>query len=563
MANLTSVVNAGLNPVKKKLRSEKDAFLQAAFENANPRKFFEDLGLIGQTFSNALRTQREDVRSSNDTNSSQTRGKKEGVIKPLKSIDRSLISIDKTLKNIHQMMNIKSKQSLYDAEKLSAPVSTDLMDSGKESRDKSDTNKFISTIFDLFSNISKVLTLLLGGITGLVSTITSIFSGSKLAKLFGKKLPNVISLGGKSAGVRGAAKVLGGLISGPVGAAIGIGVGGLEGAGILKDFLNERHLKRLEGKVQKGEQLNETEKAKLKELELQGIAAGSENNLASRIESGDQNASKIAAATSISQQEIDQARLTGKASIAPTTITSNMGFDYNAFTEALGNRESGGKGGGYKADNKIGFVGKYQLGTAALEDAGLLKRGTFKKYKNKGVYQKDAWAGMPGAGSLEEYLNNGPLQEQVMKEYTRRNYREAVRTKLIKPTDSAEKKASVLGAMHLGGAGGARDLLEKGISRKDAFGTPVSEYATLGAKSQRKLGVLAPTSQVPTLDKTATVSQLSTSAAAGSTSVNAQTNVIGGGSKSAPAPSSALPTPLSPHATDPTFDMVREMIERH
>ena len=44
-----------------------------------------------------------------------------------------------------------------------------------------------------------------------------------------------------------------------------------------------------------------------------------------------------------------------------------MSKNLQDFNEALGARESGGN---YKSKNKYGYLGKYQVGEAALIDAG-------------------------------------------------------------------------------------------------------------------------------------------------------------------------------------------------
>jgi len=72
--------------------------------------------------------------------------------------------------------------------------------------------------------------------------------------------------------------------------------------------------------------------------------------------------------------------------------------DYEAFLSALGLRESSGR---YDVENPWGYLGKYQMGEAALIDAGYyLQDGTAKNdWKGK-------WTGKDGVWSKEDYLSS-------------------------------------------------------------------------------------------------------------------------------------------------------------
>ena len=54
---------------------------------------------------------------------------------------------------------------------------------------------------------------------------------------------------------------------------------------------------------------------------------------------------------------------------------------YDDFLNALGIRESGGD---YTKQNTIGYVGKYQMGEAALIDTGYYKKDSTKKMTGQG-----------------------------------------------------------------------------------------------------------------------------------------------------------------------------------
>ena len=56
-----------------------------------------------------------------------------------------------------------------------------------------------------------------------------------------------------------------------------------------------------------------------------------------------------------------------------------MSHELDLYYEAIGKRESGGD---YKGVNNIGFLGKYQMGEAALVDAGYYSRKPSGNYNN-------------------------------------------------------------------------------------------------------------------------------------------------------------------------------------
>lgn len=156
----------------------------------------------------------------------------------------------------------------------------------------------------------------------------------------------------------------------------------------------------------------------------------------------------------------------------------DLPIDYDAYSKAVGARESSNN---YKAENSLGFLGKYQFGAAALEDLGLIKKGTFKKYPNedgknkKIVDDPNNWV----SGNKETFLNDHELQERSMHKYTKMNYKSLVRLGKIKKDSSATTIAGWLGASHLLGPG------VKDLSKQDAYGTKGGEYYALGFATQQ------------------------------------------------------------------------------
>ncbi len=75
------------------------------------------------------------------------------------------------------------------------------------------------------------------------------------------------------------------------------------------------------------------------------------------------------------------------------------------FFNALGQRESSGN---YQAENNYGYIGKYQFGGPALEDAG---------FYNGGSDWSGTWTGKDGVNSLSQFLNNSVAQDDAAQIY--------------------------------------------------------------------------------------------------------------------------------------------------
>lgn len=146
------------------------------------------------------------------------------------------------------------------------------------------------------------------------------------------------------------------------------------------------------------------------------------------------------------------------------------------FLNDLGARESGGN---YKAFNRFGYAGKYQMGEAALVDAGYYQK-TSRKYNNdwSGIF-----TGKDGVYSIQDFLNNPKAQEnaQIIFKKKQWGYLKAVGAHkylglimngfLITPS-------GLLAGAHLKGAGSVIQYLNSGGKNipKDAFGTSVESY---------------------------------------------------------------------------------------
>ncbi|MCQ2744538.1 MAG: hypothetical protein MJ230_07085 [bacterium] len=148
----------------------------------------------------------------------------------------------------------------------------------------------------------------------------------------------------------------------------------------------------------------------------------------------------------------------------------------NDFLNDLGARESGGN---YKAINRYGYAGKYQMGEMALVDAGYYRK-TVKRYNNDwtGVF-----TGKDGVNSLYDFLNNPIAQENAQIIYKKKQwgYLKALGADKycgsiingIKITPSG-----LLAGAHLKGAGSVAKYLRTSgkVVEKDAFGTSIESY---------------------------------------------------------------------------------------
>jgi len=150
--------------------------------------------------------------------------------------------------------------------------------------------------------------------------------------------------------------------------------------------------------------------------------------------------------------------------------------------------ESGGK---YQAENQYGFVGKYQMGAAALTDAGYIHRSAFEQYGglgggNRVLDDPNAWTGKDGANNKGSFLLNPNAQEKAYESYTNKNIATGLKTGYISPNDDPATVGGKVMAAHLLGVGGANKWLKTGAGQ-DAFGTTGGNYYNKGRAAVAKL----------------------------------------------------------------------------
>ena len=146
------------------------------------------------------------------------------------------------------------------------------------------------------------------------------------------------------------------------------------------------------------------------------------------------------------------------------------------FLEALGNRESSGN---YKSVNSAGYLGKYQMGEAALKDSGY--------YDNDPNYYKNdwtgKWTGKDGVYSKSDFLNNPIAQENASKIYKQKQWvylKSKGLDKYVGKTINGVEvtESGLLAATHLKGQESVEKYLKSDgkINSKDGYGTSVEDY---------------------------------------------------------------------------------------
>jgi hypothetical protein len=121
------------------------------------------------------------------------------------------------------------------------------------------------------------------------------------------------------------------------------------------------------------------------------------------------------------------------------------------FTQ-LGHNESS-----FKYDTKSpsgSFLGKYQIGAAALTDQGYIKPDAYAKYGAASIKYPSSWTGKDNVKTESDFLSNPQAQENAMYSVTLTNYQRLIRSGGIKSDDDRATVSGMLATAHLLGAGG-------------------------------------------------------------------------------------------------------------
>jgi hypothetical protein len=234
-------------------------------------------------------------------------------------------------------------------------------------------------------------------------------------------------------------------------------------------------------------------------------------------------------------------------SSAQIPSASGLPIDYKAYADKVGEKESGGN---YKAVNTLGYLGKYQFGAMALQDMGLVKKGT----SLKGLDDPSNWT---IEGGKQAFLNNPQLQEDTMLRYTKQNFATLNRIGVVNKDSKPQEVAGYLAASHLLGPGGAKQL-SQGKAGTDAYGTSSATYFKVGSATQAPTSVASAAAPTPTTGST--ISSASTNVADGQrasmTPTTSGSTVIDNSTKTTVA---AAPKQRSNESTYDT-DLIRSMV---
>jgi hypothetical protein len=174
----------------------------------------------------------------------------------------------------------------------------------------------------------------------------------------------------------------------------------------------------------------------------------------------------------------------------PFSINPNIGTlpplnqtQVQQLMDAIAKKESSSIPGGiqnYEAQNRLGYVGKYQFGAMALATLGYVKVGNNQKLTNDVLDNSENWTNKNGLRSKSEYIKQGQKQEIIMFENLTFNYNVLKRKGVINNNDEAGKVAGLLSVSHLLGAGGAA-AFASGKDSKDGNGVSGRTYYEIGA----------------------------------------------------------------------------------
>ncbi len=147
-----------------------------------------------------------------------------------------------------------------------------------------------------------------------------------------------------------------------------------------------------------------------------------------------------------------------------------METNYNAFLDSLGIREFSGN---YRAENLLGYIGKYQFGEAMLSDLGYynLEDDLTGYLKNDWL---GTWTGKNEVNSKEDFLRSPIAQENAIRAEMKLNWIRIKHFRLenhigqiidgLKVTESG-----MLAGAHLKGVGGLKKFLETKENVHDAL----------------------------------------------------------------------------------------------
>jgi len=125
--------------------------------------------------------------------------------------------------------------------------------------------------------------------------------------------------------------------------------------------------------------------------------------------------------------------------------------------------------------NPGGYVGAYQLGTMALQEAGMLKKKLIGKGQKNKIQNSDNWVG--GSKSMKSFMSDINVQEEALKKYTAKNFRYIKGSLLANKVQDKSVIMGYLAGTHLAGQKNVKEYLNNnGSTFKDGNGTTIDIY---------------------------------------------------------------------------------------
>lgn len=149
---------------------------------------------------------------------------------------------------------------------------------------------------------------------------------------------------------------------------------------------------------------------------------------------------------------------------------------YKEFFEALGMRESSGD---YtKINKKTRYLGKYQMGEAALVDCEYYRND---KHPFDNNFIDALWTGKDGVHSKNDFLNTPQAQENAVRQYANINWQKIKKYNLDLYIGETKHGylltiSGMLAGAHLVGFGGLYTFVKTGEIQRDQFLTEITEY---------------------------------------------------------------------------------------
>lgn len=184
--------------------------------------------------------------------------------------------------------------------------------------------------------------------------------------------------------------------------------------------------------------------------------------------------------------------------IPPKNQSGTNKGSFQDMLEALGAFESGlpqGDPNQYKAENTLGFIGKYQFGEPLLIDLGYYRADIYYGHGADKNYWQGFWTGKQGIDSKLKFQASPDVQEFAIRETFALNWNrindtlsrqgKAINDYLGRQKTFRDRGVSktitvtlsgILAGAHLRGPYGVVDLLIKNQVSNDEFGTSILRY---------------------------------------------------------------------------------------